>query len=50
MFQAVTDSRIEALRAQAQGLETLSRELRRLAKDGERARRGATTLDAPESS
>ncbi|MBW0105477.1 MerR family transcriptional regulator [Pseudonocardia sp. KRD291] len=38
MFQAVTDSRIEALRAQAQSLETLSRELRRLATDGARAR------------
>jgi DNA-binding transcriptional MerR regulator len=31
MYRAATDSRIEALRAQVQGLEMLSRELRRLA-------------------
>ncbi|MGH8964344.1 MAG: MerR family transcriptional regulator [Actinomycetes bacterium] len=31
MYRAATDSRIEALRAQVQGLEVLSRELRRLA-------------------
>jgi DNA-binding transcriptional MerR regulator len=31
MYRAATDGRIEALRAQVQGLEMLSRELRRLA-------------------
>jgi DNA-binding transcriptional MerR regulator len=31
MFRAAADSRVEALRAQVQGLEMLSRELRRLA-------------------
>ncbi|MHA6627487.1 MerR family transcriptional regulator [Pseudonocardia sichuanensis] len=31
MYRAATDSRVEALRAQVQGLEMLSRELRRLA-------------------
>ncbi|OZM81471.1 MerR family transcriptional regulator [Pseudonocardia sp. MH-G8] len=31
MYRAATDSRIEALRAHVQGLEMLSRELRRLA-------------------
>lgn len=34
VFRAATDSRMEALRAQVQGLEMLSRELRRLAGDG----------------
>lgn len=49
MFQAVTDSRVEALRGQIQSVETLSRELRRLAVNGARARGGATLSDTPES-
>jgi DNA-binding transcriptional MerR regulator len=36
MFRAAADSRVEALRAQVQGLEMLSRELRRLAGKGRR--------------
>jgi DNA-binding transcriptional MerR regulator len=36
MFRAAADSRVEALRAQVQGLEMLSRELRRLANNSKR--------------
>jgi DNA-binding transcriptional MerR regulator len=36
MYRAVADSRVEALRAQVQGLEMLSRELRRLANPARR--------------
>jgi DNA-binding transcriptional MerR regulator len=40
MYRAATDSRVEALRAQVQGLELLSRELRRLANGRAPGRRG----------
>lgn len=40
MFRAAADSRVEALRAHVQGLEMLSRELRRLATKGKRQASG----------
>lgn len=40
VYRAATDSRVEALRAQVQGLELLSRELRRLANGRTGGRRG----------
>ena len=40
MYRAATDRRVEALRAQVQGLELLSRELRRLANGRTSGRRG----------
>ncbi len=40
VYRAATDSRVEALRAQVQGLELLSRELRRLANGRTPGRRG----------
>lgn len=49
MFRAVTDSRIEALRTQAESLEMLSRELRRLAAGGARVDRAAPAPDSLDS-
>lgn len=46
MYQAAATSRIEALRAQIQSLETLTRELRRQAADCERRRRTVQTTHA----
>jgi DNA-binding transcriptional MerR regulator len=40
VFRAAADSRVEALRAQVQGLEMLSRELRRLAGENRRPSAG----------
>lgn len=45
VFRAAADGRIEALRAQVQGLEMLSRELRRLATASARRRRTGLGVD-----
>lgn len=46
MYQAAATSRIDALRAQIKGLETLSRELRRQAADCARRREAARPVHA----